>query len=67
MCVSPLISLMMDQKAKLSSRGLACQFVGQAQEDEDAIDDVLNGKVQLVFISPENPLQDNVTSKAIQG
>ena len=32
-CVSPLISLMMDQVKKYSLLGLATQFVGQAQED----------------------------------
>ena len=31
--VSPLISLMKDQVAKFSERGLACTFVGGEQED----------------------------------
>ena len=32
-CFSPLVSLMMDQVYKYSSKGLATQFVGEALED----------------------------------
>ena len=32
-CVSPLVSLMMDQVRKYSAQGLTTQFVGEAQED----------------------------------
>ena len=52
-CVSPLISLMMDQVKKYSLLGLATQFVGQAQEDSSVIRGVLHGGYQLVFMSPE--------------
>ncbi|XP_062521790.1 uncharacterized protein LOC134196591 [Corticium candelabrum] len=55
-CVSPLTSLMIDQKSKLLPRGLKCEFVGEAQTDDNAVGEVLTGKVQLVFISPENLL-----------
>ena len=55
-CVSPLTALMMDQKAKYSPKGLKVEFVGEAQTDMS----VLNGEVQLVFITPENQL-DNKT------
>lgn len=57
-CVSPLISLMMDQKSKLVPRGLTCEFVGEAQDDEEAVKRVLAGRVQLVFISPENLIRN---------
>ena len=43
----------MDQKAKFTPRGIVTEFVGEAQEDQTAIKNVLQGKVQLVFISPE--------------
>lgn len=60
-CISPLISLMADQKAKFSPRGLATVFVGGAQEDVTAAyKAVLEGKCQLVYMTPEslfaNPL-----------
>ena len=61
-CVSPLTALMMDQKAKYSPKGLKVEFVGEAQTDMSCIrkQRVLNGEVQLVFIAPEN-LLDNKT------
>ena len=37
--------------------GLSAEFVGCAQDDAAATTAVLNGTVQLVFISPENLLQ----------
>ncbi|XP_065898784.1 ATP-dependent DNA helicase RecQ-like [Dysidea avara] len=54
--VTPLISLMIDQKGKFLQRGLKVEFVGEAQTDENATMDVLNGDVQLVYISPESLL-----------
>ena len=47
-CISPLITLMMDQRAKFISRGLVAEFVGEAQTDKNAIRKVLEGKVQLM-------------------
>ena len=35
---------------------LKVEFVGEAQTDEDAIINVLNGDIQLVYISPESLL-----------
>ena len=58
MVVTPLISLMLDQKNKFLQKGINVEFVGEAQEDEKAIEAVLNGKVQLVYISPENLLEN---------
>ena len=54
--LTPLISLMMDQKDKFVKKGVRAEFVGQAQEDERAIAAVVKGEVQLVYISPENML-----------
>ena len=53
-CVSPLTSLMMDQKAKFSPKGIVTEFVGEEQTDDSAIKKVLRGAVQLLYISPES-------------
>lgn len=45
---------MMDQTAKLQSAGSSVNFVGEAQSDKTASQQVINGETQLVFISPEN-------------
>lgn len=47
---------MIDQKEKFSQKGLKVEFLGEAQENDDAIMMVLNGDVQLVYISPESLL-----------
>ena len=44
---------MVDQRAKFSPLGLTVEFVGEAQEDRDAVRRVIAGKVQLVYLSPE--------------
>lgn len=63
-CVSPLTSLMMDQKAKFSPKGIVTEFVGEEQTDDSAIKKVLRGAVQLLYISPEslvcNPMFRNM-------
>ena len=53
-CVSPLTSLMIDQRSKFEPLGMSVEFVDEAQTDEEAVMRVLKGEVQLVFISPEN-------------
>ena len=53
MIITPLTALMLDQKERFSRTGLRVEFVGSAQDNEDAIAEVLNGSVQLVYISPE--------------
>ena len=45
---------MMDQKSKFTPYGISAEFVGEAQEDDDVTRRVVHGKIQLVFISPEN-------------
>ena len=52
-CVSPLVSLMMDQKSKFTPKGITAEFVGENQNDDAAIRSVLAGKVQLVYITRE--------------
>ena len=43
-------------KQKFTQKGMTVEFVGEAQEDKEAISSVLNGKVQQVYISPESLL-----------
>ena len=42
MVVSPLISLMMDQRQKIAPRGLSVEFVREAQTDDNAIRRVID-------------------------
>ena len=48
--VSPLTALMQDQTAKFESRGLKVAYLGG---EEDKIDSVMDGNVQLLYFSPE--------------
>ena len=54
MCISPLTAIMMDQQTKFQNMGISAEFVGEGQKDPTAWRRVLNGEVQLVYISPEN-------------
>ena len=53
LCISPLVALMTDQKAKFSPRGLATEFVGGCSQDPEAYHLVLSGSCQLVYMTPE--------------
>ena len=55
-CISPLISIMMDQTAKFTALGLKAEYVGMSQEDPDVIHKVLSGDIQLLFTSLESIL-----------
>ena len=57
-CVSALTALMMEQRAKFTVRGIATEFVGELQQDVDAMEGVKKGKTQLLFISPESLLRN---------
>ena len=48
---------MVDQRAMFSP---LVEFVGEAQEDLDAVRRVIAGKVQLVYLSPEAILKNSV-------
>ena len=50
----------MDQRQKIANRGLSVEFVGEAQTDDGAIRRVLNGDIQLVYISPESLLENRL-------
>ena len=64
LCISPLTSLMMDQREKYAPKGISSEFVGGDQTDPIVIKKILEGAVQLVFITPEsiieNPLYRNM-------
>ncbi len=64
LCISPLTSLMMDQRNKYTLKGIASEFVSGQQADSNITRKILNGAVQLVFITPEsileNPLYRNM-------
>lgn len=49
---------MMDQCAKFASKGLTAEFVGEAQIDQSVARRVLQGEVQLLYISPENMIRN---------
>lgn len=44
----------MEQSEKFSKLGIVSQFVGEAQKDPTVRQQVLNGFINLVYISPEN-------------
>ena len=44
---------MVDQCEKFKSLGMSADFLGEAQEDKLAMQRVISGEAQLVFISPE--------------
>jgi len=46
--ISPLTSIMMDQTAKFSPRGLVTDFVGEAQVDNETTKWVMNGLLTFV-------------------
>ena len=42
---------MMDERNKFTLRDIKTEFVGDAQRCEQAVEAVINGQVQLVYIS----------------
>ena len=45
LCISPLTALMMEQRAKFSLRGVRTDFIGQLQQDIQAMSTVQKGQV----------------------
>ena len=56
--ITPLIALVVDQKQNLMQMGISVEFVGEAQCSEEAVQSVVKGEIQLVFISPESMLNN---------
>ena len=55
--VSPLIALMMDQVVSLTNRGVRAIHVS-SDLDEKAVEDIHEGKYQILFFSPEQLLKN---------
>ena len=49
---------MVDQHHKFAERGIKAEFVGEAQADKAVVAKVLRGDLQLLYISPENLLNN---------
>lgn len=64
--ITPLIALMVDQKQNLMRMGISVDFVGEAQDSEEAIRSVVRGDVQLVYISPESMLNNKKFCNMLQ-
>ena len=43
-------------KKEIYKKGITTEFVGEAQENDDAVTAVLNERIQLVYINPESLL-----------
>ena len=52
--ISPTISLMADQCASLTDKGISATFLGSAQSDKTRPSQVLQGKFRIVYITPES-------------
>ena len=52
-CITPLISIMMDQHSKYAPCGLNTEFVSELTNKKTE-DKIIAGEVQLVYISPES-------------
>ena len=54
MCISPLTSLEIDLTERLQGRGINAAYVGEQQKDWYQTRRVLQGDIDIVFISPES-------------
>jgi len=59
-CISPLSAIMVEQTEKFNTMGIKTEFIGEAQDNPCSRRRVLNGEAQLVFISPENAIQNSI-------
>ena len=55
--VTPTISLMTDQVAKLESKGISATFLGTAQTDKRIMQKVAHGSFSVVFTTPETLIE----------
>ena len=53
-CINPLTAIMQEQTQRFCKVGIASGFVGESQKDSAVRWKVLNGLLDLVYISPEN-------------
>jgi len=64
--ITPPIALKVDQKQNLMQMGISVEFVGEAQCSEEAIQSVVKGDIQLLFISPESMLNNKKFRNMLQ-
>ena len=55
-CISPLTSLMIDQRAKFQSLSVKAELVGEARDDKEVEKKVIKGEYQLVFTRKMVPI-----------
>lgn len=53
---------MIDQKEKLSKKGIRVEFVGEAQDSDAAVAAVLHGQIQLVYIISQKLVKESLLS-----
>ena len=59
---------MMEQAAKFKIQGRSSEFFGELQQDLDAMRQVKDGKVQLLYISPsKRTVERNVAYSCLSG
>lgn len=51
---------MIDQRSKFARYGISTEFVGEAQTEKSVVKRVLNGDVQLVYVTPENIVENPI-------
>ena len=51
--ISPLISLMIDQVRSLREKGISATFLGSAQGNSSDVSGAFQGRMQVVFLTPE--------------
>ena len=49
--ITPLISLMMDQKQKFQGKGISIEFVGEAQDNDSAVRAVISGRKERITVT----------------
>ena len=59
LCVSPLVSLMIDQRDKFNHMGLSAEYIGELHEPM-ILANVKEGKYQLLFVSPESLMRNSL-------
>ena len=65
--ITPLVALMIDQTKRFQGKGITVEFVGEAQVNDDVVMAVVRGKVQLVYITPENILTNSLFRNMLCG
>jgi superfamily II DNA helicase RecQ len=63
--LTPTISLMNDQCAKLNERGISATFLGSSQFDKNVEDKIMEGEFKVVYVTPEKFFKENGEAKVI--